>query len=76
MGQREAVRQGACAERMPLTPEAFATNTSLFASRQSVPLCSDAVLHPPAGACGMRIAAHLRESLARRGWRQPIQEVA
>jgi hypothetical protein len=76
MGEREAARQSASADCAPPMPPAMPHSAAVFAPSRSLALCSDAVLHPPAGACGMRIAAYLLEPLARRGRRQPIEEVA
>jgi hypothetical protein len=76
MGEREAARRSASADCAPPTPPAMPHSAAVFAPSRSLLLCSDAVLHPPAGACGMRIAPYLLEPLARHGRRQPIEEVA
>lgn len=76
MGLREAAFQGASAGSMPLTWKSLRPGSELFVRTRSLSLCSDAFLHPPFGACGMRIAAHFREAPARDGNGRPTEEVA
>ena len=76
MGDRKAALQGASSRSVPLDRAPLRPGSGFFVRARSLTLCSDVILHPPLGMCGMRIAAHFREAPASGGSRLPIEEVA